>query len=403
MAKSASQLIFDKNKSSVLKAIRDHGPVSRVELSQLTAISAPTVTRLVNSLIADRLVRNTGMGTSRGGRPPMILEFDGDSSYVIGIDWGLTHIKGILSNLDGEVLFERDIPQGLSNNIEGDLERVKDLVRKLIGSAYVPADRLKGIGIAAAGYINKHSGTIEYSPVQKWHRINIKDPLQEEFGVPVHIDYVSRVMALSEQLYGQARGYDDFIFITVDYGMGAGLIVNGSLVQGDDGYSGEFGHTRIVPAEGYDSRSCLCGKPDCLAEYVSGRGIAFSAGERRAEIDPVLAGLDGDGSDGEITAKQVSLAAEKGDPVSREIFADAASMLGVAIANISNLLNPRAVILGGKLMRSDFYFKSIQDVFARNTLVGVPREIKVLRSELQDKTAVRGAVALVLEKILTFG
>ncbi len=403
MAKSASQLIFDKNKSSVLKAIRDHGPVSRVELTQLTAISAPTVTRLVNSLIEDRLVRNTGMGNSSGGRPPMILEFDADSSYVIGIDWGLTHIKGILSNLDGEVLFERDIPQGLGSSIEGDLERVKDLVRKLIGSAYVPADRLRGIGIAAAGYINKRSGTIEYSPVQKWHRINIKDPLQEEFGVPVHIDYVSRVMALSEQLYGLARGYDDFIFITVDYGMGAGIIVNGALVQGDDGYSGEFGHIRIVPEKRYGSRSCLCGKPDCLAEYVSGRGIACSAAERRGEIDPVLAGLDEADPRGEITAKHISLAAEKGDPVCREILSDAARMLGVAIANISNILNPRAVILGGKLMRSDFYFERIKDIFEQNTLVGVPRRIQVLRSELQDKTAVRGAVALVLEKILTFG
>ena len=293
----------------------------------------------------------------------MILEFDVGSSYVIGIDWGLTHIKGILSNLDGEVLFERDIPQGLSSSIEGDLERVKDLVRKLIGSAYVPADRLKGIGIAAAGYINKHSGTIEYSPVQKWHSINIKDPLQEEFAVPVHIDYVSRVMALSEQLYGQARGYDDFIFITVDYGMGAGIIINGQLVQGEDGYSGEFGHIRIVPEEKYGSRHCLCGKPDCLAEYVSGRGIAQSATRRSRDIDLSLTEPDENAAAGGVTAKQVSLAAAKGDAVSREILADAAEMLGVAIANLSNLLNPRVVILGGKLMRSDFYFEKIREAF----------------------------------------
>ena len=402
MAKTASQQIFDQNKSTILNGIRNNGPISRIELAHQTGISPPTVTRIVNSLMEEKLVRNTGVGSSSGGRPPLILEFAADSCYVIGINWGLTHIKGIAADLNGDVLYERDIPYGLSNNIEEDLERVCDLVRYLIGGAMIPPDSLKGIGIAAAGYINKRTGTIEYSPVQKWQNINISIPLQETFHVPVFLDHLSRVMALSEHLYGNARDIRDLLFITVDYGLGAGLLLNGTPVKGHDGFSGEIGHIYVTPPAGYEDRICVCGKNNCLAEFVSGRGIAKTA--RQALIknkESILQDLCG-GRPETITAKMVDEAAEKGDTVSLDILKDAGRILGISIANISNIFNPESVILGGKICRSEVFFKETASQFHQHGLQGTIRKVKLLRSEMIGQAAVKGAAALVLQGILNF-
>ena len=331
----------------------------------------------------------------------MILEFDSESNYVVGIEWGLTHMKGILSNLDGEILCEKDIPHGLAKDIGQDLERVKDLIRYLIDRPSIPGGSVRGIGVAAAGYINKRTGIIEYSPVQDWHNVNAKDPLYEEFRIPVYIDYLSRVMALGEHLYGSARRYRDFVFVTVDYGLGVGIFADGRLIQGHDGYSGEFGHIRVVPGPSLGDRTCVCGKTNCLAEFVSGRGIANTAASRLNDMDRDILNRVLADRRTEITAKEVSKAAEYGDSTCRAILDEAGTMLGTKIADVSNILNPEAVVLGGKLMRSDYYFETIRDAFSKNGLVRAPRRIEITRSTLENNTIVKGAVALVLENILS--
>ena len=402
MAKTASQLIFDQNKSTILNAIRDKGTISRIDLAHQTGISPPTVTRIVNSLLKEKLVRNIGKGSSSGGRPPVILEFAADSCYVIGIDWGLTHIKGILADLNGDVVYERDIPYGLSESIEEDLERVCDLVRYLLGGSMISPESLKGIGLAAAGYINKRSGTIEFSPVQKWQNINIKTPLQDAFHVPVFLDYISRVMALSEHLYGNARDVKDLLFVSVDYGLGAGLLMDGNLVQGYDGFSGEIGHTYVTPPPGYVDRTCVCGKKNCLAEFVSGRGIAKTA---RRRIDAHKKSLLWElcGKDPEkINAKLVGQAAEEGDSFCQQVLKDAAGILGISIANITNILNPESVVLGGKICRSDVFFSEVEEQFRLHGLRMVSRSVSLIRSGMIGQAGVKGAAALVLRGILNF-
>lgn len=402
MAKTASQQIFDQNKSTILNAIRNKGSISRIELAHQTGISPPTVTRIVNSLMEEKLVRNVGIGNSSGGRPPVILEFAADSCFVIGIDWGLTHVNGILADLNGEIIYERDIPHGLSNNIEEDLERVCDMIRYLLGGHLISPESLKGIGIAAAGYINKKTGNIEFSPVQKWQNVDIVTPLQEAFHVPVFIDYLSRVMALSEHLYGCGRDIRDLIFVSVDYGLGAGILQDGHTVQGYDGFSGEIGHIYVEPPAGYEDRICVCGKKNCLAEFVSGRGIAKTAQKVVLQNkDSLLWELCG-GNPENLNSKMVGEAAEEGDPVSITILKEAARILGIKIANISNILNPEAVILGGKICRSDIFYEEISKHFYLHGLQGTPRRIGLIRSDMIGQIAVKGAAALVLQGILDF-
>ncbi|MGL1893427.1 MAG: ROK family transcriptional regulator [Spirochaetaceae bacterium] len=402
MAKTTSQLIFDQNKSIILNTIRDKGPISRVDLTKRTGISAPTVTRIVSSLINSSLVRNVGIGTSSGGRPPVILEFDSTSCYVIGIEWGLTHIKGIAANLNGEIIIEKSNPYNLSTEIDKDIRSVIELIKELQSKVELPLDRLKGIGISAAGYINKKTGTIEFSPVQKWHNVNIKEPIQDAFNVPIFIDHQSRVLALNEYLYGESNDMKDILFINVDYGLGAGLLINGEIFQGFDGFSGELGHLYTNPPINYEERLCMCGKKNCLAEFVSSRGIIKTLQNHLTEnstssiyelykTNPTL-----------ITVKIIDEYAMNGDKVCIDILTEAGKLLGISIANITNIFNPEAVILGGKLMSSNFYFSVIKDYFMTHGLKGTSREIKFLKSKLIDHAAVKGAAALVLQSILNF-
>lgn len=402
MPKTSSQLIFDQNKSQVLNAIRDKGPISRIELTRETGISAPTVTRIVKSLMNSHLVKNLGLGNSSGGRPPVILEFDPDSSYVIGIEWEFTRIKGIVANLDDKIICEKVNSHDLSRDIEKDLQIIVGLIEELMKEAPLAASRLKGIGISAAGYINKVTGTIEFSPVQSWQNIDVKTPLEERFSVPIFIDHQSRVMALSEYLYGDAADMRDLLFLNLSFGMGAGFMIDGNVIQGFDGFSGEIGHTYMPPPPGYSSRNCLCGKENCLAEYVSGRGLARTAGDiLKEESGSVLFDFC-KGDTGELTAEMVLEGAEQGDGLCCRILDDAGRLLGLALANISNIMNPQVIVIGGTLSHSSYYIRKIRESFEKHGLVGSPRKIELKRSSLIDNAAVRGAAALVLQNILNF-
>lgn len=402
MGKTSTQLIFDQNKSQILNAIRDKGPISRIELTRETGISAPTVTRIVKSLMEDHLVKNLGLGSSSGGRPPVILEFDPDSSFVIGIEWEFTSIKGILANLDGKIIREVSNTHDLSKNIEQDLQSIIDLVDDLIIHSPLAESRLKGIGISAAGYINKRTGMIEYSPVQSWHNIDIRTPLKEKFDVPIYIDHQSRVLALSEFLYGDLGEVRDLIYLNLSYGMGAGIMIDGEVVKGYDGFSGEIGHLFIQPPEKYDSRICLCGKENCLAEFVSGRGIVKTAARllqkgRESSLDEMC-----NGDREAIDTNMIIRAAGQGDHLAMEVLSDAGNLLGIALANIANIINPQIVVIGGILAASDYYLNKITMAFNEHGLVGSQRKVGLVASSLLENAAVRGSAALVLKHILNF-
>ncbi len=401
-SESTLQTVRNTHKSVILKAIRDAKEISRADITSVTGISSPTVTRIVNQLIAEGLVRNIGIGGSSGGRPPVILEFNAKSCYVIGIEWGLTQINGVIADLNGENLVSKSIEYELSSEFEIDLKLVIDLIHDLLAEGTLNRDMVKGIGIAVAGYVNKRTGTIEFSPVQKWHNIDVSKPIEKEFGIPVILDYLSRVATLGEYLYGVGRDINELLYISIDYGIGAGILHEGKVAQGYDGFTGEFGHIYITPPEGYQDRLCFCGKMNCLAEFVSGRGIARTAKRKIDRYPESLLLPMCDNKPERITAKMIAQAAKFGDEFARKILSEAGDMLGISIANISNILNPEAVIIGGKISKSDFFFSEVRKSFSAHGLRGVPREIRLLKSENIDDAVVKGSIALVLEGVLDY-
>lgn len=389
------------NKSRVLNLIRREKEISRADIVKRTGISAPTVTRIVDSLLHnEQLIEQVGTGESNVGRPPLMVRFLGEENYVVGIDWGKTHIYGILANLNGEVLHELDVPSEVDNDFESDLAKVSNLIHYIIGHSGVDSEKIMGIGIAAAGYIDKHTGEVAYSPNFNWTHSHIKPNLEKEFGVPIKVDNVARVTALGELMYGHGHTYRDFIYINVGYGIGSGIIMDGKPHYGFDGYSGEIGHTRVsIPT--HETRQCVCGKTDCLECYASGRGIAETVWKQLDLYpDSILHVLSQD-DQSQITGKMVAKAAQSGDKLARQSITFAATALGHSISTVANILNPQAIILGGKIMKTgDLYLDRVKEVFNRETLRNADREIPVLLSANIDRGAAIGAVSLILKEVL---
>ena len=387
------------NKVKVLNLIRNARKISRADIVKETGISAPTVTRIVDDLIHnEKLVKQVGTGESKGGRPPKIVQFNAENNLIIGLDWGRTHIYATLSNLNAEILYESDTPTEASQDFNKDLQKLYSIIEQLIGQSGIDEGKLAGIGIAAAGYVNKE-GIIEYSPNFSWKNVDLKKPISERFGVPVIVNNVSRVMALGELYYG-THGMKDFAFVNLGYGIGAGIIANGKPLLGFNGISGEFGHTKLYP-EAYTSRTCVCGKSNCLECFASGRGIEQTAKERiKNHPDSLVNELTHNNTD-LIDARLLAKAAGEGDSFALGIFLEAAEILGISIANMTNILNPEAVILGGKVTRTgNFFISRIREVFNREQLAHTNVQVKLMQTSIPGKTAVKGATALVLREVL---
>lgn len=389
------------NKIKVLNIIRDAGMISRAEIVKLAGLSAPTVTRVVDSLInKEQLAKQVGIGESSGGRPPMIVQFNGEQNYVIGIDWGRTHIHGILSDLNAKTLAELDIRTESEDNFETDLDKVYDLIETLLRESGIKKHKLLGIGIAAAGFINKKTDLIEFSPNFNWVNVDIRKPILERFKVPVKVDNVSRVMALGELHYGLGEQSKDFIFLNIGYGIGSGIIMNGEPFYGFEGISGEIGHVKVI-SETPENRQCSCGKTDCLECYSSGHGIAELAKSRISKYPKSLIKEYSKEKAGKITAEHVARAAKNGDELGLNIINQASRYMGVALSSLTNILNPETIVLGGKVAQPDSLFvEKIKEVFDREKLKGVSRDIKIVPTSLRGEAAVKGAVSLILQEVL---
>ncbi|MFP4621584.1 MAG: ROK family protein [Bacteroidales bacterium] len=387
------------NKAKVLKLIRNAGEISRADIVKETGISAPTVTRIVDDLIQnEKLVRQVGTGESKGGRPPKIVQFNAENNLIIGLDWGRTHIYATLSNLNAETLYETDTPTEASQDFNKDLQKLYSIIEQLVGKSGIDERKLAGIGIAAAGYVNKE-GIIEYSPNFSWKNVDLKKPISEKFNVPVVVNNVSRVMALGELYYGDLN-IKDFVFVNLGYGIGAGIIVNGKPLLGFNGISGEFGHTKIF-TESRLTRKCVCGKTNCLECFASGRGIEETAREKiKGYPNSLVYQLTSSDPD-RIDARLLAKAAAEGDAFARGIFLEAAEILGISIANMTNIINPEAIILGGKVSRAgDFFISRIREVFEQEQLVHTNIPGKLMKTSIPGKTAVKGATALILREVL---
>ena len=397
----ADALFINKlNKIKVLGLIRETGPVSRADLVKKTGLSAPTVTRIVDGLIHDEnLVAEVGLGSSSGGRPPLLVKINSEQNYVIGIDLGATFTRGALSNLDGKFINEIKIPTRLESGFEAIMDDLSDLIHRLgNGKDKVRKQRIFGVGIAVAGLINRRENLIEYSPDFDWYNVDILNALGKLSDYPVIFDNVTRLMALGGLSYGAGQKLQNFICVNVGYGIGAGIIADGKLLMGADGFAGEFGH---ITVETDSDIQCSCKKYGCLEALASGKAIALTARSRLARgQSSLLVDLCG-GDINKVTAKMVADAARNGDILASNVFKRAMNYIGIGISSLINIFNPELVTIGGGVsLAGDIFFDNIRESVERNIMQPTSREVEILPVAFGENAALMGAFALILHRVL---
>ena len=305
-----------------------------------------------------------------------------EKPYVVGIDIGGTNTVFGIVDARGTIIASSSIKTGAYEDVNDYVDEVcKNLLPLIIANGGV--DKIKG---------NYYSGTIEFAPNLPWKGvIPLAAMFEERLGIPTALTNDANAAGIGEMTYGAARGMKDFIMITLGTGVGSGIVINGQMVYGHDGFAGELGHTIIRRENG---RLCGCGRHGCLETYCSATGVARSAREflTKSTEPSLLRDIPAEN----ITSKDVYDAAVKGDKIAQDIFEFTGTILGEALADFIAFSSPEAIVLFGGLAKAgDYIFKPIQKAIDDNVLNIYKGKTKLLASELKDSdAAVLGASAL---------
>ena len=317
-----------------------------------------------------------------------------EQDLVIGIDIGGQTTKCGIVDARGTVLSQTVIRSDNFTEVGPYIAELAEALNRLIAEAGAEG-RIRGIGVGAPNG-NYYTGTIEYAPNLKWggaRVIPFAKLLSEQMnGIPVSLTNDANAAAVGEMTYGAARGMKNFIMITLGTGVGSGIVINGEVVYGHDGFAGELGHTCAVRHNG---RACGCGKNGCLEAYASATGVARTAREWLEMTDEPseLRSLD------KITSKDVYEAAKDGDKLAIRIFEFTGRILGEKFADFIEFSAPEAIVLFGGLARAkEFLTEPIQKAMDENVLPLWRGKVKLVFSQLQESdAAILGASALAWE------
>ncbi|MPQ47686.1 ROK family protein [Marinifilum sp. N1E240] len=311
---------------------------------------------------------------------------------ALGIDIGGTNTVFGCIDKEGKCLVTGSIPTQKHADINDYLDELFECVKVKLKESNEELEII-GIGIGAPN-ASYYTGTIEQAANLRWKgSVPLVSLVKERLDVPVIITNDANAAAMGEKVFGAAKGMNNFMVITLGTGLGSGIVVNGDLLYGHDGFAGEVGHM-IVRKSG---RECGCGRKGCLETYVSATGV-------KRTVYKLLARHLGhselrDVPFSQLTAKMVAEAADRGDLVANETFAYTAQMLGEVLANVVAVTSPGAIFLFGGLTKAgDILFDPVRETLEKHLLPIYKDKIKVLPSGIKDNAAVLGAAALIWNK-----
>ena len=316
-----------------------------------------------------------------------------NSSYVVGIDVGGQTSKIGVVDARGTVLAQTVIRTDTYDTVEPYIAELAEAVKKVIAEAGTEG-KIRGIGVGAPNG-NYYTGTIEAAPNLAWghNRVEFAKLLSEAMGgLPVALTNDANAAAVGEMTYGAARGMKNFIMITLGTGVGSGIVINGEVVYGHDGFAGELGHTTAVRNNG---RSCGCGRSGCLEAYCSAMGVARTAREwlELSDEPSLLRNCDN------IASKDVYDAAKEGDKLALKVFEFTGKILGRSLADFIAFSAPEAIVLFGGLARAkEFLTEPILEAMNGNVLNLWKNKVELVYSQLKESdAAILGASALAWE------
>jgi glucokinase-like ROK family protein len=372
------------NSRRVFDVLREKGTASRAEIARATGLSRSTVSSIVSELLKGSLVEEGAEGTGvahgeQGGRPPVLLSLKSSAGLALGVDFGHTHLRVAISDLSHEVLAETREELDVDQSAEEGLAGATKLVNQVLEDAGADRDRVLGVGMGLPGPINQAARTVGSTAILPgWVGVDAAKELSRRLELPVQVENDANLGALAEFVWGSGQGHSELVYIKLSSGVGAGLLLGGRLYQGAGGTAGEIGHT--VVQEG--GAICRCGNRGCLETVASARAIAGMLSESRGE---------------EISTRRLLELSANGDSAAARLIEEAGREIGIAVANLCNLINPDRVIVGGDLSGAGkLITEPILESIRRFAIRSAADQVTVVPGVLGERAELLGALALVL-------
>lgn len=368
----------------VLTTIKEKTPISRASVAQLTGLNKGTVSSLVSELIDEDLIEESGPGKSSGGRRPVMLLFNGRAGYSISIDLGVGYILGLLTDLNGEIIYKEHITYQ-QTDFRQVYPKLVALIEQLQAGAPKSPYGIIGIGVGVPGVIS-HQGEILLAPNLNWKEIKLKQLLVDKFSIPVVIENEADAGAYGEKIFGSGQITDNIIYISISMGIGVGLIMGGELYNGAHGFAGELGHMTIVK----DGRPCRCGNIGCWERYASEQALIQQAIQLNIISKDDVTPFD----------KLIRLA-ENQDPKTLKLFEQISEYIGIGLTNSINIFNPELVILGNQLSKAEKWISPTLNKYVNKHAIGFhQQDLSVQFSKLASHSSALGIAAFSIENFL---
>jgi len=381
-------------KRKIIKQLFLYGAMTNTELGHYLKLSTPKIISLLNELKADGFVEELGQGSSSGGRRPNLYGNREDSFFIIGISITIYKTSVSIFNAKNQKLSDDHIlPLAISRGISI-VDPIVEFTENIILEMQIPREKILGIGIEMPGMVDSTTGINKTYMVSE---LPVAKVFHNKFGLEILVENDAKTRAFAELRFGLARSKRNVLAIHFDWGIGLGIIMNGKLYKGRDGFAGEFGHLPMVE----NGILCKCGKQGCLETIASGTAIARMAKEGiKAGRSSFLNGLI-DGDLEKIEIRKVVKAALMGDQFSISILANVGQWLGKGLAYLIQIFNPDLIILGGRMSEANpFILPPIQQSIQIFCNPELSNEIEIKVSELGSQAGIQGVAALLLERVL---
>lgn len=392
MAVANQDLIKAINQFNILNTIRMAGAISRVEIAQITGQSRGSVTNITARLIKENQIyeKETEDSNSRG-RKRVLLALNPAAAFVVGVKLSAKRISCAVTDMQAEAKSSVIIPVRISERpLEFLVDVIEDGVRHCVTEARLHLDKISGIGIGIPGFVDSRSGVCYWTPLFQKGKISLKELIEDRFKIRTYIDNDANTLTLAHQWFGEGKDIDNFLVVTIEEGVGMGIVTNGQLYRGARGFAAELGHMVVDP----DGQQCRCGKKGCISAYANVFSIlnaarqAYTNGEWQRD------------NDAELTFAEVTAAAQKGEPALRQIFACAGYFLGTGLASQIQIFNPARIILSGEGVRAgNLMFTSMHEAIRAHTNRELLAETEIVVQKWRDTDWAHGAASLVLQEL----
>ena len=371
--------IKELNRSIALQILRSHTTISRTQIAKISGLNKATISAIVDELIEQGLALEVGRGPSSVGRRPVLLHFNANAGYAIGLEIAVGSLRAVVTNLSGQVLhvIHRETDDLAVTAV---IEQIQSIIGELQVKTVPSRLGILGVGVGVPGLVNFSKGIVLNAPNLQWQNVPMQAQLEAALSLPVWIDNEANAGALGEKLFGAGKDVANVVYISAAAGIGAGIIVKGDLLRGADGLAGEFGHMTIES----QGPKCACGSRGCLEVFASERRLMDlyrQAHSKEASFAAFIQALNDT------------------DEAAIEAVYTVGHYLGIGISNIVNAMNPSMVIIGNRLAQTGAHLLSaVSESLKERCFIKPYSNVHVQVSTLGINACAIGAASLVLQR-----